>query len=205
MREVLHTADCRLILEYSAPSNRLKSLTAFVAVSLSSVCDLSEQDILVHHSYTASDRKTIVLFSIQAESVLDCWALVNRIKGALDNPLSALFRVGHMKRVFRGSSMQVSEPTQIEIQSPKILSSMKVSNSPSLDLHGPTRLFPNLPASISVLPNRFSPQFGISTSPCPGSPLSLSSSTRPQFSIPASLLSRLDDLTNRINSRRSLN
>lgn len=106
----------RLVFDFPTPPNSLQRLNNFVVVALSGATGIPEDDIAVEKSECKQDsRKTTVFIMISADSELDGWERVSKVRKAVADKGSSLNTVGHMKKVFAGATLQVFEPGSPEV------------------------------------------------------------------------------------------
>jgi hypothetical protein len=101
----------RLIFDFPAPLSSLDRLKGFITVALSGATGIPEADISIEKCDSRHDSgKTIVLIQISADSEMEGWDRVSRLRKAVSDRDSVLNSVGHMKKVFAGASLHVFEP-----------------------------------------------------------------------------------------------
>lgn len=112
--------NCVITFAFPTATGQGRQLGRFMAISLSSVAGVPEKNIhIIDVTSRMDSRKTIISFHLYAESDIDGWTLVNRIRRSFSDINSPLNTVGNMKRVFNGALFEAYEPNSAKGPSPK--------------------------------------------------------------------------------------
>lgn len=112
--------NCVITFAFPTITGQGRQLGQFMVISLSSVAGVPEKNIhIIDVTSRMDSRKTIISFHLYAESDIDGWTLVNRIRRSFADKSSPLNTVGNMKRVFNGALFEAYEPNSAKGPSPK--------------------------------------------------------------------------------------
>lgn len=101
----------RLIFDFPSQTTVLEKVGRFAVVALSGATGVPEDDFVIEKVECRNDSmKTTVLLAIMADSEIEGWQKIAKLRKVVSDKGSPLNSVGHMKKVFTGAILHVFEP-----------------------------------------------------------------------------------------------
>jgi len=143
----------RIIFDFPTITPALTRVGQFSVIALSSATGIAESDLVVEKAESRTDsKKTIIHLSVFADTEIDGWARITKLRKAVADKCSVLNSVGHMKKVFTGAILHVFEPGSSENNRDNKKASVRYREGaplvPFVFPTAPTSVFPQVTSSL---------------------------------------------------------